>query len=164
MWWVSALTGQARIGFWIILRSIDSGILGGDRLLHAAKRHSQWNARFGPHSGHSRRDPRRRAIRPIEASKAAMRNGSITSIPTVGATAKTSPLRSGFKATSASKTPARLWRRSSPRDLWSTSSVPATSSRKPPPEIGAALGRGSNGRSDRAASPESASRRSIGQV
>jgi hypothetical protein len=34
---------------------------------------SQWNAGFGAHSGPSRGDPRRRAFRPIEAFKAAVR-------------------------------------------------------------------------------------------
>src|SRR5580704_7594357 len=39
----------------------------------------KWNDGFGADYGRSRGDPRRRAIRPIEASKAAIRNGCFTS-------------------------------------------------------------------------------------
>jgi hypothetical protein len=42
---------------------------------------AQWNGGFRAHSGPSKCDRRKRAIRPIEASKAAICNGRITSIP-----------------------------------------------------------------------------------
>jgi hypothetical protein len=41
----------------------------------------QSNDGYGEDSGPSRGDPRRRIFRPIEASKAAIYNGSFTSIP-----------------------------------------------------------------------------------
>src|SRR5208282_2868153 len=44
---------------------------------------SQWNAGYGADSGPSRGDLRRRASRPIEASKAAIRNVRLTSTPAV---------------------------------------------------------------------------------
>jgi hypothetical protein len=41
---------------------------------------SQWNGGFRPDSDPSRGDPCRAALRPIQASKAAIRNGCFTSI------------------------------------------------------------------------------------
>ena len=50
--------------------------------------HSQRNGGFGTHFDPSRGAPRKRAIRPIEASKAAICNGRFTSTPVSGRNAQ----------------------------------------------------------------------------
>ena len=91
--------------------------------------HSQPNGGFGTHFGPSRGAPRRRAMRPIEASKVAICNGRFTSTPAVhgvGSKRQIYPtvairrLRSQLAPTTRTdrRRPRERWRRIPPGHGW----------------------------------------------